>query len=1111
MIKNLNLSVKLTPIHKLSLKMKLTFILVFLSLLNIEAESIYSQNTKFTLDLKNVTVEEVFNQIKNNSEFKILHATDEIDLQRLVTISVKRQRVEMILKQLFSATPIIYKIVDKQIVLSLQKESSIPTVSKKVETVDHVIAVQNTVTGTVSDANGPLPGVNVVIQGTTTGTTTDFDGNYSIAADKGNVLVFSFIGMATKSVTVGDSNTVNVVLAENADSLDEVVVIGYGKSVKKSDLTGAVSMVGAKDIEKTPLINVDQALQGRASGVSLTQASGAPGAGYKIRVRGANSITGNNDPLVVVDGLIDVGMNSVNPSDIQSISVLKDASSTAIYGNRGANGVIIITTKKGSEGKSTLEFGSYLSFSSPTNKMDLLSPAEFIEFANTKNVGAGEGLIGAFDTQEKIDNLIANSVDYQDALYRDGAVAQNYQLSFRGGSEKISYFVSGNYLDQEGLAINTDFKRYAMRANINADISDKLSIVSSVNLQRTKGLNNHARFGERLGIGGVGFYNVVPMLDANGNYNTSTQFLGDDVASVLVNPVFLAKESKLESIGDRVQTNLSLNYKLTEKFTVNVNGGINNAKFLGVDYNPAGSGIKSPARARHGSVNRTRWQYALKLAYDNTFNEKHNLSLTAIAENRGEQQREFNATGVGFFTNLEAYNLGTADTQTIGSSFSTRQLRSVIGRAIYNYDSKYLVTASVRHDQTSVFPKNQRAVFSAFALGWNINNEAFFNSETISLLRLRAGWGQTGNEKVASDAAIDLLRNNPWIPNGGDVGIPTVLPGRRLANPDLKWETTVQTNIGFDLGIINNKFNLSFEYYIKSTEDLLLDRILPRFTGKERQMTNVGTVENKGFDISFSGTPIRTDDFSWDFNVNFSKNKNEITQLFGGQDIIFPGIRFGGSNELAPSVIKVGESIGAFYGLVYEGVDAATGNAIYADERQIIGNPNPDFTYGINNTVTYKGVDLNFFIQGVQGNDIFNATRSQLMGRAGGIPSGTSAELRNTWTATNTSASLPSLNATNTKLLTSEFVEDGSFLRLKNISLGYTLKDSNALKSIGGESLRFYISGQNLITLTDYSGIDPEISTGKGFDGTFNDAAAGVDVGAYPISKTFTLGLNFKF
>ncbi len=1097
-------------ILKFDLKMRLTTLLLFLTLLNIGATT-YSQNTKFTFNLKNVTVYRVFEEIKNNSEFNILHATNEIDLQRLVSIKVKHKSINTVLKQLFLNTPVVYKIVDKQIVLSLKKEKSIPIKIKKVGKIYSDKKLQNTISGTVKDANGtPLPDVNITIEGTAKGTKTDFDGNFTIEADKGQVLIFSYIGMQTQKVTVADTNTIDVVLIENLNSLGEIVVIGYGKSVRKEDLTGAVSMIGTKDIEKTPLTNVDQAIQGRASGIQLIQASGAPGAGFKIRVRGSNSITGNNDPLVVVDGLIGVGINSVNPSDIQSVSILKDASSTAIYGNRGANGVVIITTKKGTAGKSTIEFGSYVSFSNPLNKLDLLSPAEFIDFANTKNIGAGAGPIPVFDTQDKIDNAIANAVDYQDALYRT-ATTQNYSLAFRGGSEKMNYYLSANYLDQDGLALNTNFKRYALRSNISADISDKLSVISTLNLIRQNGFNNSPQFGERLGIGGVGFDPVTPIFDENGNYNNSTTVLGGVQSSVIINPVFLAKESKLESIADRMQANLSLNYNLAKNLDFNVSGGVNNAKFLGVDFNPAGSSLGSPIRARQGSVNRTRWQYAFKLTYDNTFNEKHKLSLTAIAENRGSKQRGFNATGVGFFTNLEAFNLGIADLQTISSSFARERVRSFIGRGIYNYDSKYLVTATIRHDRSSVFPINQTKVYPSFALGWNINNESFFTSETISLLRLRGGWGQTGNDRVPTNAALDLYRDNPWIPNGGSEGTPAILPGLTLANPDLTWETTTQTNIGLDLGIINNKFNLSLEYYNKKTSDLLLSKKVAGFTGKQNQFVNAGEVENKGIDISLSGTPVSTDNFSWNFNVNFTRNKNEVIKLVDGLDIIFPDIRLGNSNALTANVIKVGESIGSFFGFVFEGVDTTNGNAIYADDRKIIGDPNPDFTYGINNTITYKNFDLNFFFQGVQGNDIFNVTRSLLIGRSGDIPFGLSTELRNTWTATNTSAPLPSLNATNTQLLSSEFVEDGSYIRLKNISLGYTLNDSNLLKTIGGESLRFYISGQNVFTITDYSGIDPEISSGRGFDGSFNDAAAGIDAGAYPLPRTFTLGLNFKF
>lgn len=960
------------------------------------------------------------------------------------------------------------------------------------------------VKGVVSDALGPVPGANVLIKGTTTGTVTDFDGNYEIAVNTGDVLVISYVGYLTQEISYTGQPSINITLLQDASLLDEVVVVGYGKSVRKEDLTGAVSVVGVKDLEKSPLINVDQALQGRASGVQLTQNSGAPGAGLKIRVRGSNSITGSNSPLVVVDGLIDVDINSVNPNDIQSMSVLKDASASAIYGNRAANGVIIITTKKGVQGKPIIEFGTFMSFSEPSDSIDLLGAAEFISYANTKNIGATGNPIPVFDTQQKIDNFIANSVNYQDEVYRT-AVAQNYQLSFRGGSENMNYYVSGNYLDQEGIAINTNFKRYSLRSNINADLSDKLSLSTSLNLIRQEGLNNDPNFGAELALGAVGFDVTTPIYDANGNYNRRTLVIGGVQESVLTNPVFLANESNGTSSVNRVQANVSLNYNLLENLDFNISGGIDYGNIAVAYFNPANNDA-AEITAGQNANNNNKTQYAFRLNYDNTFNEKHNISATAIFEERKNKSTGFSADGRGFYTASTGFNnLGLADTQTIGSGYSERNLRSLIGRATYNYDSKYLVTASIRYDESSVFIKDQGGVFSSFALGWNINNEDFFKSETISTLRLRGGWGQTGNELIGTNDALNLLRNNPWIPNGGATGSTAILPGTRLANPDLTWETTVQTNIGLDLGILNDRFNLSIEYYSKKTEDLLLTRQVPRFTGRVDQVINAGEVENKGFDVTLSGRIIQNENFSWDMSANFSSNKNKVLSLIGDETEIFPGLTVGGSIP-APAIVRVGEPIGSFYGYVYEGVNAANGNAIYSANQEIIGDPNPDFTYGINNNMSYKNFDLNFFIQGVSGNDVFNRARSLIIGRDGRIPYGTSTELRNTWTPSNTTASLPSLNATNTQSLSSEFVEDGSFLRLKNISLGYTLRDSQSLNSIGAESLRIYVSGQNLVTITDYSGLDPEVSNGGE-----NDRLAGVDIGALPTSKTFTLGLNLKF
>ena len=1054
-----------------------------------------AQDTDIVIDAdKTLTIKQVFRLINKQTDYKFIYRHDLIKVAPDINLKEGVIKAGELLDKSLSPISFTYEFTVENTIIVKRKPTNLSDVN-----------LQFQVSGTITDKDGtPLPGANIIEKGTTNGVTADFDGNFSLdIADENATLVISYIGFGTKEVAVKGQSAINIVLEESTSGLEEVVIVGYGRSVRKEDLTGAVSVVGAKDLEKSPLISVDQALQGRASGVQITQNSGAPGAGLKIRVRGSNSITGDNSPLIVVDGLIDVDINSVNPSDIQSISVLKDASASAIYGNRAANGVIIIATKKGVQGKAIIEFGSFLSFSEPSNTIDLLSAAEFIDFANTKNIGATGNPIPVFDTQQKINDFIANSVDYQDKVYRT-AIAQNYQLSFRGGSEKVNYYVSGNYFDQEGIAINSNFKRYSLRSNINADLTDKLSLSTSLNLIRQEGLNNDSGFGAGLALGAVGFDKTTPIYDVDGNYNRQTLVVGGVQESVLTNPVFLANESNGTSSTNRVQANVSLNYNILKNLDFNISGGIDYGNIAVAFFNPANNDA-ADITAGQNVNNRNKTQYAFRLNYDNTFNEKHSVSATAIFEKRKDQSKGFNADGRGFFTaSTDSDNIGIADTQTIGSSFSERNLRSFIGRATYNYDSRYLVTASIRYDESSVFIKDQGGVFSSFALGWNINNEAFFNSETISTLRFRGGWGETGNELIGTNDVLNLLRNNPWIPNGGATGSTAILPGTRLANPDLTWETTTQVNVGLDFGVLNDRFNLSIEYYSKKTEDLLLTRQLPRFTGRVDQVINAGEVENKGFDISLSARIVQNENFLWNMSANVSSNKNKVLSLIGDETEIFPALTVGGSIP-APAIVRVGEPIGSFYGYVYEGVNPADGNAVYAEERAIIGDPNPDFTYGINNNISYKGFDLNFSIQGVSGNDAFNRARALIIGRDGRIPFGTSTELRNTWTPSNTSAPLPSLNATNTQSLSSEFVEDASFLRLKNISLGYTLAGA-VLESIGAESLRLYVSAQNVFTITDYSGLDPEVSNGGE-----NDRLAGVDIGALPTSKTYTLGLNLKF
>ncbi len=571
MINNLNLSVKSTPILKLSLKMKLTFILVFLSLLNIEANT-YSQNTKFTLELKNVTVENVFNQIKNNSEFNILYATGEIDLQRLVSISVKRQRVEKILKQLFSSTPITFKIIDKQIVLSIQKESAIPNTPKKVGKINLVEKVQNMVTGTVKDVGGtPLPDVNITISGTAKGSKTDFDGNFSIEANKGDVLVFSFIGMATKSITVGDSNTIDVVLTESEASLDEVVVIGYGTQRKKS-IAGSVASVTSEDFKSQPMTTATSALQGRTSGVFIGTSNGAPGGSSKIVVRGANSIGASGSPLVVIDGILGGSLDDLNPDEIASLVVLKDASSTAIYGSRGANGVIMVTTKNGTKEGAQVNFNTFYGMQSVSKKVDLMSAAEFARQVNIKGFDIS-GAAPTYSDQEISDLESSGGTDWQDELFRS-APTKNYNLSVSGKSDKIDYYFSGGLTDQDGIIINTGFKRYNFRTKINAQVSDRIRLGMNVSSIRSKGLNNQNRSTLTSPVYGALAYDpTMSIYDAEGFYNL-TSIKG--VGTLGVNPLALQLEQNMDINKANLLLSAYLNYEIIDGLTLNVMGGFRN-------------------------------------------------------------------------------------------------------------------------------------------------------------------------------------------------------------------------------------------------------------------------------------------------------------------------------------------------------------------------------------------------------------------------------------------------------------------------------------------------------------------------------------------------------
>ena len=1061
-----------------------------------------SQNSKIEVEEdKTLTVEEVFKLIMNQTDYNFFFEKGIFKDFPKVQIKKGIIKTNKLLKRSLSQGNLDIEVEEDNIIII--KEKSLTIIKEK---------QQFQVSGTITDQSGqPLPGANIVEKGTANGTQSDFDGKFSLTvADENAVLIVTYLGYSTKEVNIDGQTSVTIKLTEDATSLDQVIVVGYGTQ-DKGKLTGAISQVTAADFEKQPVFQIDQAIQGRAAGVVVSQNSGAPGRGSRIRIRGASSITGSNEPLYVVDGVIGVDIAALNPNDIANISVLKDAATLAIYGNLGSNGVVVVTTKKGVSGKSTFSFDTFTSFSSIINTLDIVNGSEFSEIV-TRNGGTPGGT--------------ANT-DWQDALYRN-AVLQNYNLSASGGTDKLNFYISGNYVDQEGILINTGYKRYGLRANLNAHLSDKLKMRFNVNGSREETHNDNQ------GGLGEGIFRTLALMDSN----APLDFEGVTGNNQRGNILDQAQQVDDNRFINTLQGNLAFDWKFAENLTLSVSGGIILKGERRNTWIPAlGNQGSVSNRAERGNEDRVVWQNTNKLAYNNTFGD-HNLGVELFYEQRKTIQDFTVIQASGFVTFAGGPdNLAVAENYVVNSGRSDfRELNSYFGRATYSYADKYLFTGVLRVDQTSVFPNNQTGVFPGIGLGWNIINESFMeNQSTFDQIKLRVGWGQTGNQGVPPFVTTASLNTNSGGYNfgGGNNGADDfsngIAPPSRLANPDLKWETTTQTNIGLDLSLLDNRLSFTFDYYNRMVEDLLLDAPLASFTGTNLQLRNVGKVENKGFEIGIEASPIKNDTgFNWYTAFNLSANKNEVTELFGDTDFILFGDRFRNSNS---SRVEVGQPIGVFNGSIYEGVDIATGEPIYTDadgdgspDLLAIGDSNPDFTFGFNNTFSYGNFDLNIFINGSQGNDVLNAVRAFQSRGDAWLAFGTHPDILNAWTAANPSTTFPNQSSGAIRAFSTQFIEDGSFIRLKNISLGYNFPDE-LIKSIGFQKARFYISGQNLITITDYSGLDPELSGVRGSTnntngaggGTFspgvgsNDNAQGVDWGVYPISKSFIIGLNITF
>ena len=972
-----------------------------------------------------------------------------------------------------------------------------------------------TVTGSVtsSDDGTELIGVNVFVKGTTTGSITDVNGNYTLEVTGGDaVLVFSYVGYVALEIEVGNQTNIDIVLQVDVATLDEVVVVGYG-TMMKSDVTGSLASVSSDNFEMQPLTRLDQALKGRAAGVEVTQTSGAPGAGYKIRIRGANSISGNNKPLYVVDGLVVGDINSINVNDVASMEVLKDASATAIYGSRGANGVVLVTTKRGTRGPAVVEFETYYGVSTKTQSLPFMTPAEFAE-----GVNFAEGT--EIYTPEAIAGLRAGGGEnWEERLFKN-APFYNLQLAVHGGSDIIKYYISGNIHNADGTIVNQNYKRYALRANVSSNISKKIEIGLNTYLSRED------FSGVRSAIStGLTWDPTTPAFDENGDYNFVPLIPG--IGNGQINPLVGPENNVRDDHDHQVIANGYFKYDILESLELNISGGIE--RLDGVENRYTSLLVNNTGTARVTGEDWTRMQNTNRLTY-RLNNPNHRLQVDAIHEQQLVTRVINEARGSGFFSDQTSYkNMGLASVQRITNESVSESLQSFLGRVNYSLFDRFLFTASIRADGSSKFQEDNRwGYFPSGSVAWRMSEEGFIQQiGWINNLKIRASYGQTGSQAIQPLATLSVPIIDPSVnyPFTGETATVGVAPSEQLANPDLTWETTTQTNVGLDLGLWSNRLTFTLDLYKKNTTDLLLNRVLPAFVGPIVVSQNVGEVENKGFDISLGATILQNSDWHISSILTVSRNVNKVLALVNDDEPMELGnIFYSNTFPVNPTRVEVGLPISSFRGYVYEGVyqlgeeeeaakygkvpgqarykDVNGDEVISSDDIVTVGDGNPSVTWGWNWTVGWKKFDLNFLVLGTHGNDIYNFMRMKMMGLGASQFHAVHADYKNRWTESNPS-DIPA-GRDGTEFLSNQFIEDGSFVSMKNVTLGYTF--DNVLRGIGMSGLRLYLSAENLFIITNYTGYDPE-STASGN----SDVDLGIDYNAYPINRSFAMGLKLTF
>lgn len=974
--------------------------------------------------------------------------------------------------------------------------------------VQNIMAQKRTVSGIVTDSkNEPLIGVNVTIKNaSTTGTITDIDGKYSLEIPSGNsVLVFSYIGYSTQEVKVSNRSVVDIVLKDDMQALEEVVVVGYG-TMKKSDLTGSVSSITSDNFKLGTDLTPQQLMQGAFSGVNISQNSGKPGGSNTIRVRGGTSITASNDPLYVIDGVpisTSAGVNqsnigssttdffdqepinplsNINPNDIESINILKDASATAIYGSRGANGVIMITTKKGKAGMRQLDYSFNLGVSTVAKKLDVLTGDEYRKTVSELGL--------------TLDDKGQNT-DWQDVIFRT-AISQNHYVSFMSGSENTSYRASAGYSNQNGVMEGSGMKSANARMNINHKaLNDKLKLNMNISYGETN--SDQAPVSNTVGseMGSSMLYEAYVFNPTYPIYNEEGDYY--DVPPYRVNPASFSKELLDERATSQFLGNLTADWNFYKPFTLQVNAGYNKNTINRNSYisksNLLGNGNNGYVTVQKLSDYSKLLETILK--YNQSFG-KHNIDAMV-----GYSWQYFYSEGqttkaYGFLSdNFKWYSLAAAQTvESVSSYAESNTLISMYGRINYNYADKYLLTATVRRDGSSRFGSgNKWGIFPSVAASWRISQEDFFQNDIMSDLKLRASFGITGSQEIGNYNSLSTLgaSTNGYLVGGEKITI--VLP-QQYTNPDLKWEQTAQTDIGIDFGFLNGKIRGSIDYYYKKTTDLLLSVAVPSPSLITTQIANVGTVTNQGIELDLSFDLMRTKDFAWDANLNLSHNKNEVVSLSNGQwtgdNMQVAPCQGQGLSGTYAQLIMPGQPIGTFYGKRFIGVVDGVEQFANDGEPEVIGCAQPDLTFGLGTNLQYKNWTLSLNFRGSIGNDVYNCTANNLA-YLSNLPG------RNVLKEAVTSG----VNRDQAKVYSSRFIEDGSFVRLDNLSLGYNF----SLPKLYISNARVFVSAQNLFVITGYSGADPEVNSEISRTGV---APLGVDYLSYPKARTFSMGINLS-